>query len=142
LDSSRFKVIGELKDILIRLSSKPKVFYTINIIIVDILEAYGMFLKKDYSKKLNGYFAIAWSHLWLPCNEKENQIHVEHERYMKHIVIELEEGNEPIIFTDSILGNYYVDNFLGNFPIDVSPYAKTTIQSELMFYTQVPKIFE
>ena len=66
LDRSHVKVFGELKDVLILLSWNSKVHQTIDIIIVDILEAYVVILRRDWSAKLNGYFATKMSHLWLP----------------------------------------------------------------------------
>jgi hypothetical protein len=66
LDRTNVKVIGKLKNVLIRLSSNPKVHQVIDIIVVDIPEVYGLFLSRDWSKKLHGYFATDWSHLWLP----------------------------------------------------------------------------
>ena len=47
LDQTNFKVIGELKNVLIRLSSNPKVHQVIDIIVVYILEVYGLFLSRD-----------------------------------------------------------------------------------------------
>jgi len=58
LDRTSVKVIGELKYVLIRLSSNPKVHQIIDIIVVDIPEVYGMFLSRDWSEQLHGYFAI------------------------------------------------------------------------------------
>jgi hypothetical protein len=63
---SQVKVFGELKDVLIRLSSNSKVHKTIDIIVIDTLEAYGVILSRDWSAKLNGYFSTDWSHIWLP----------------------------------------------------------------------------
>jgi hypothetical protein len=57
LDISNVKVLGELKDMLIHLASKSKVHLTIDIIDVDILETYGLILRRYWSTKLNGYFA-------------------------------------------------------------------------------------
>lgn len=68
LDRSNVKGLGELKDVIIRLSSNPKVHQTIDIIIVDILEAYALLLSRDWSEKLNGCFSTDWSHLWFPYN--------------------------------------------------------------------------
>jgi len=48
LDKSHVKVFGELKDVLIRLSSNSKVHQTIDIIVVDIPEAYGVILRRDW----------------------------------------------------------------------------------------------
>ena len=66
LDRSHVNVFEELKDVLIRLSSNSKVHQKIDIIVVDILEAYGVILSRDWSTKLNGYFSTYLSHLWLP----------------------------------------------------------------------------
>jgi hypothetical protein len=68
LDQTNVKVIGELKNVLIRLSSNPKAHQIIDIIIVDIPEVYGLFLSRDWSERLDGYFVTDWSHLWLPKN--------------------------------------------------------------------------
>ena len=57
LDRSHVKVMGELKDVLIRLSSNSKVHQMIDIIVFDILESYGVILSRDWSSKLNRYFA-------------------------------------------------------------------------------------
>jgi hypothetical protein len=47
LDRIDVKVIGKLKNVLIRLSSNPKVHQVIDIIVVDIPEVYGFFFSRD-----------------------------------------------------------------------------------------------
>ena len=49
LDRSHVKVMGELKDVLIRLSSNSKVHQTIDIIVVDIPEEYRVILRRNWS---------------------------------------------------------------------------------------------
>ena len=66
MDRTNVKVMGEMEDVLIRLSSNDKVFQVINIVVADIPDTYGLVLSRDWSAKLNGYFASDWSHLWLP----------------------------------------------------------------------------
>jgi hypothetical protein len=56
LDRTKVKVIGELKNILIRMSSNPKIHQTIDIIVVDILDTYGMLLRKIGLLHLKGIF--------------------------------------------------------------------------------------
>lgn len=72
LDITKVKVLGELKEVLIRLSSNTKAFQIDDIIIVDILDAYGLILSRDWYAKLNGYFSMDWSHLRLPYSGKLN----------------------------------------------------------------------
>jgi hypothetical protein len=57
LDRSNLKVLGELKDVLIRLSSNSKVHQMIDIIVVNIPEAYKVILSRYWLAKLSGYFA-------------------------------------------------------------------------------------
>jgi hypothetical protein len=44
LDRTQVKVMGELKDVMIRMATHPKFVQVIDIIVVDIPEAYGMIL--------------------------------------------------------------------------------------------------
>ena len=112
LDRSQVKVIGELNQVTIRLSSNRKVCQLIDILVADIPEFYGLILSRDWSEKLHGYFATDWSHMWLPYNGKPNQIKVEKERHRKYLVTELEGENEPVSYNNNIIGNYSVDSFL------------------------------
>ena len=102
LDRTNVEVIGEMEDVLIRLSSNEKVCQFIDIVVADIPEAYGLVLSRDWSAKLNGYFASDWSHQWLPYKGSPNQIKVIIEPHMKHNVTQLEGKNEPVNF---VLGN-------------------------------------
>ena len=88
---------------------------------VDILEVYGMFLSRDWSEQLHGYFATDWSHLWLPENGKPNKIRVNHENYLKFTVTDLNDPNEPYtppVDSPEVQG---MDTFFGNFMAEASP---------------------
>jgi hypothetical protein len=136
LDRTNVKVIGELKNVLIRLSSNPKVHQVIDIIVVDIPEVYGLFLSRDWSEQLHGYFATDWSHLWLPENGKPNKIKVNRERYLKFTVTDLNDPNEP--FTPSVDSPEVqgMDTFFGNFMAEASPIINPEQQSEIVAYMQ------
>jgi len=58
LDMTRVKVIGELKNILNGMSFNPKIHQTIDIIVLDIPDTYGMLLSRDRSSILKGYFSM------------------------------------------------------------------------------------
>ena len=95
LDRTNVKVIGELKDVLIRMAAKPQYTQVIDIVVVDIPNTYGMLLHRDWS-----------SHLLLPQRGKGDMLRVDRQRYMKYVVTELNSPNEPVMFYNSILGNY------------------------------------
>ena len=113
MNRTKVEIIGEMLSVSIRLSSNPKILQVIDILVTDIPKFYGLILSRDWSKNLHGYFATDWSHMWLPYNGKPNQIIIEHEKFMKDIVIELEEADEPVAFTNNIIGNDSVESFLG-----------------------------
>jgi hypothetical protein len=72
LDRMDVKINGELKDIIIRLTSNPRVHQTLDIVVVDMLESYGFLLSKDWSVKIQGYFFTNWSHIWILYKGKPN----------------------------------------------------------------------
>jgi ribonuclease HI len=136
LDRTSVKVIGELKNALIRLSSNPKVHQIIDIIVVDIPEVYGLFLSRDWSKQLHGYFATDWSHLSLPENGKPNRIKINRERYLKLIVTDLNDPNEPFIASANSPEMQGMNTFFDNFMAETSTITDPEQQSELRTCTQ------
>jgi hypothetical protein len=136
LDRTDVKVIGELKNALIRLSSNPKVHQVIDIIVVDIPEVCGMFLSRDRSEQLHGYFSKDWSHLWLPENGKPNKIKVNRERYLKFTVTDLNDPNEPYTPPTDSPEVQGMDTYFGNFMDEISPINNPEQQSKILACTQ------
>ena len=56
---------------------------------------------------------------------------------MKHTVTKLEAPNEPVMFINMILGNYFFDTFFEGFPMEESPIPDNVV-SELLFHTHEP----
>jgi len=140
LDRSHVEVFGELKDVLIRLSSNSKVHQTTDIIVVDIPEAYGVILSIDCLAKLNGYFATNWSHLWLPYKGQPNKIKVEREHYMKHTVTKLNDPNKSVMFSRSILGNLCFETFFKELEAELSPPVNSYKQTELLHSNHIAEL--
>ena len=66
LDRTTVKVIGEMEDVLICLSADERFCQYIDIVVADISDAYGLVLSLEWAAKLEGYFALDRSHVWLP----------------------------------------------------------------------------
>jgi len=129
LHETKVEVLGEITSVSINLSSNPKVSKIIDILVVDILEFYGLILSRDWSEKLHGYFATDWSHMSLPHNGKPNQIRVDYEKLMKYTSIDLEGSNELVDFTNNIIGNYSAKSSLGSFNAQRSPFLDNVVVS-------------
>ena len=139
LDRTTVKVVGEMKDVLIRLSVDERVCQFINIMVVDILEAYGLILSRYWSEKIEGYFATNWSHMWLPYQSFQNHIKVMREPHMKHNVMQLKGKNEPVNFSHSVLGNYFIELELGNYQAEEANDGSDT-QPELLQFVRLIKL--
>ena len=113
-----------------------KVCQFIDIVVADIPEAYGLVLSRDWSTKLNGYFASDWSHLWLPYKGIPNQIKVTREPHMKHNVMQLEGKNEPV---NSVLGNYFIELEPGNYQAEEANNTSES-QPDLLRFSQADDI--
>jgi hypothetical protein len=115
LDRTNVRVISELKNVLVRLSSNSKVHQIIDIIFVDIPEVYGFFLSRDWSEQLHGYFSIDWSHLWLPEDGQPNKVRINCECYLKHTVTDLNDANKPFTTSTNLFEMQGMNTFFGNF---------------------------
>jgi hypothetical protein len=56
---------------------------------------------------------------------------------MKHTVTDLNDPNEPIIFSNSTLGNFCINSFFGNFPVESSPFIELGLHYEILHCIQV-----
>ena len=120
LDRSKVKVVGRLRNVLLKLSAYPWIHQTIDIVIVDIPETYGMWMSQDWSDKLKGYFSTDWSHLWFPLNGKPNKLKVDREPFMKQTVTNLDGSNKSVSFFNNQIEHFTFDTFFGDLPADVS----------------------
>ena len=66
-----------------------------------------------------------------------NKIKVEHECYMKHMVTDLNDPNESIMFSRSILGNLYFDAFFKELEDKLSHTVNLDKQSKLLHSNQI-----
>ena len=123
--------MGELINILIHLSSESRVYQCIDIVIMDIPETYGFLLSRDWSSKLQEYFATNCSHLWLPYKGRNNQIQVKSEPYMKHTVADLEANNEIVTFAQEELDMCFLESIFGCYQTPQSLVTQD-IHSELL----------
>jgi hypothetical protein len=136
-DRTNVTVVGELKDVLIRFSSNPKVHQVIGIVVVDIPKFYGLLFSRDWSKKLHDYFATDWSHLWLPKRGQTNYIKINRERYMKYIVIDLNDSNDPFTVDVNTIEAQGMNIFFRNSMTEISTITNPEQQSEILAHTQI-----
>lgn len=58
---------------------------------------------------------------------------------MKHMVTDLNDPNDPIMFSKSILRNFFFDTFFGELEVELSPLADSYKEFELLHLTHIAK---
>ena len=136
LDKTNVKVVREMEDVLIRLSTNEKICQYIDMVVADITDGYGLILNRDWSARLNGYFASDWSHLWLPQKGSSNQIKILREPHMKHNVTQLEEKNELVNY---VLGIHLIELEPGDYQVEEASSTSDT-QPDLLQFSRADEI--
>ncbi len=57
-------------------------------------------------------------------------------RHQKYIMTELEGESESAVYNNNIIGNYFVDSFLGNFNAHTYPFLKISVLSQIENFSQ------
>lgn len=140
IDRTQVTVVGELKDVLIRLSSNPKVHQVIDIVVANISEVYGMLLRRYWFEQLHSYFATDWSHLWLPENGQPNKLIINRERYLKCIVRDVNDSSEPFTTGVNTFETQGMNTLFGNFVTEISTITNPDHRSEISNHTQVTSL--
>ena len=84
--------------------------------IIDIPKIYGPWLRRDWSKKMKGYFSTDWSHLWLPLNGQPKKLKVNREPFMRQTMIDIDESNEYVSYFSAQIEHFTFDTFFGDLP--------------------------
>ena len=56
---------------------------------------------------------------------------------MKHTVTDLNDSNEPVMFSNTILGNFFFDTSFGKLEVDLSPFADSNTQYVVLHSTNI-----
>ena len=51
------------------------------------------------------------------------------------MVTNLNDANEPVMLSNSILGNFWFDTFFGELDVELSPFMNSDTQSKLLHFT-------
>jgi hypothetical protein len=96
-----------------------------------------MFLSRDWSEQIHGYFTIYLYHLWLPVNGHPNKLRINRERYLKYTVTDLNDSNEPFVPNVNALECQGMKSLFGNLVAELSSIGDSNQQSKILVYTQV-----
>lgn len=99
LDSTPIKIVGVIKDIVLKIHKCLSVIITQEVIVVELPPLFGLCLSREFTVKIGGYLAMDYTHYLIPCrnkrvrldNEKIFEFHVEKKEEICAIFCKLEE---------------------------------------------------
>ena len=71
--------------------------------------------------------------MWMPCQNSQNQIKILREPHMKQNVTQLQEKNEPVNFSSSVLRNYFLELEPRNYQVEEVSHELDTQLNHLRF---------
>jgi len=88
LESTLVKIVGVIKDVVLKVHKCPSVIITQEIMVVELSPLFGLCLSREFTTKIGGYLAMDYTHYLIPCgdkrvrldNGKKFDIHVEKKR--------------------------------------------------------------
>ena len=112
MDSREVEVIGIILGLQLKLAAYPKITFQMDILVIDVPDAWGMLLSRKWGATLKGNIQMDLSYATIPISEN-SLVKLHRERERKYHV---EDPNEPMnefIRQMGELGNYVIcSNFL------------------------------
>ena len=111
MDSKKIEVHGLIKDLQVHLSVYPDIMIVMDIIVVDVRDAWGMLLTRKWASDLRGSIQMNWSYAMIPSpngqgfiklnRELKRRFHVEDPKIPHNEIIceRLDPRNHAILYS-------------------------------------------
>jgi len=86
IDSRRFKVFGVCEDIEVFLIDFPHINLLMDILVIDVLDAWGILLLSTWSSALGGFLCMSLTHAYIPMGDVTYDIIHIQEKNDKHVM--------------------------------------------------------
>jgi hypothetical protein len=84
MDSREIEVHGLIKDLLVHLVVFPYILVLMDVVVIDVLDAWGMLLSRDWGANLGGSIQMDLSYATIPtCDNTLVRLNREHERSVR-----------------------------------------------------------
>jgi ribonuclease HI len=124
LDSQTIEVHGLIKGLQVHLAVFPDIMFEMDIVVIDVLDVWGMLLNRKAAADLGGSLQMDLSYATLPTPDG-NTFKLNREVYRKYHVEDSKNPKNELTWTDEGLGNYAI---LSN---SIVPFEETVQDNEL-----------
>jgi hypothetical protein len=91
IDSKKVKVYGLIEDVEVYLEYFPHIGLLMNIVVIDVPNAWGMLLSRSWAATLGGFLSMDLTHAHIPMGDGTFEILYNREVSMKHVL----DQNDP-----------------------------------------------
>jgi ribonuclease HI len=113
MDSKKIEVHGLIKDLQVHLSVYPDIMIVMDIVVVDVPDAWGMLLSRKWASDLGGSIQMNWSYAMIPSPRGDGFVRLNREPERKFHVEDPKRPHNEIIKEQSDIGNYAImSNFI------------------------------
>jgi hypothetical protein len=86
IDSRRVKVLGVYEDVEVFLIDFPHISVLMDILVIDVPDAWGMFLSRTWSSALGGFLSMNLTHAYIPMGDGTYEILHNREKKDTHVM--------------------------------------------------------
>jgi hypothetical protein len=86
IDSKRFKVYGLCEDVEVFFIEFPHINLLMNIVVIDVLDAWGMLLSRSWFASLGGVLSMDLTHAHIPMEYDNFEVLYSRERVEKYVI--------------------------------------------------------
>jgi hypothetical protein len=91
IDSKKVKVYGLIEDVEVYLEDFPHIGLIMNIVVIDVPDAWGMLLSRSWAATLGGFLSMDLTHAHIPMGDGTFEILYNQEVSRKHVL----DQNDP-----------------------------------------------
>ncbi len=108
MDSKKVEVHGLIKDLQVHLSVYPDIMIVMDIVVVDVPDAWGMLLSRKWASDLGGSIQMNWSNAMIPSLRGSRFIRLNREPKRRFHVEDPKRPHNEVITEKSNKGNYII----------------------------------
>jgi len=86
IDSKKVKVYKLCEDVEVYMIDFPRIILIMNIVMIDVLDAWGMFLSINWSTSLGGFLSMNLTHAHIPMGYGTSEILYSQEQAKNHVM--------------------------------------------------------
>ena len=105
MDSREVDVVGLIQNLLVKLAKYPYIHITMDILVIDVPDKWGMLLSRKWSADLGGWIQMGWTYVTVHATE-DSLIRLHREKERKHHVEDPKNPSNEYMYNTDVIRSY------------------------------------